>query len=546
MNSSRALIPILYCARPGCHARACDVDIVCCRCRTTYYCSRKHQIADVEQHKQHCTNPPRERTVDESPRHIQSEVSKVNMVLFPANGLPPMVITMDCYAWMSPIYHGLREEFVDLQTLLKANTIFCYAVGSARPSASRSTRLYLARGDLPSGGPMNMCVRRYVSERDSSTWTGDVVGFRCREPTTKYLQYLDVNQDDIPMFVTHLKHFGLSRTSTTPNIPTLQLCQSYASSFTADFTRHRDECRPSLTPLSSSSSSSSTLDDGKLLSVLLFPADEDSPRIIQTECRVEDDDDDPRKKVHMIDFGALLQAQNAERSFHLPVGHIQGSAPPTRLYLAVPEDYAANDAQPNRAVARLMGDYPLPLKGTLIGYRAREPAQDWTQFVDVSLEDIPAYAAFLRARALPGPLVTWRHIKRYTSGTPNTLQAKFEGAVRLDSMSPADPPARTLQLHHSVQVQTDPQQPPKEDDAPAGPINNVYDQLDRLQVDFEQQKAAIRAIVAEELLRATLTTLAVAAGACAAGACIVLPILAFCGMLFSAVDGTVGALLARL
>ncbi|KAI0335586.1 hypothetical protein GY45DRAFT_812677 [Cubamyces sp. BRFM 1775] len=233
MNSSRALIPMLYCAKLGCNSRARDMNIVCSRCRTTYYCSREHQIADIGRHKGNCINPPREQAVDHSPSQLHCEERKVDMVLFPANGLPPMVITLDCYAWMSPIHHGLKEEFVDLQTLLKANTIICYAVGSRRSASRRCTRLYLARGNVPSGGPTNMCIRRFAEERDSSVWTGDVVGFRCREPTTKYLQYLDVNQDDISILIIHLKQFGSARASAIPDVPTLQLCQAHASWSTA-------------------------------------------------------------------------------------------------------------------------------------------------------------------------------------------------------------------------------------------------------------------------------------------------------------------------
>ncbi|KAH9899755.1 hypothetical protein C8Q73DRAFT_680932 [Cubamyces lactineus] len=234
MNSSRAPIPILYCAKPGCRARARDINIVCSRCRATYYCSRDHQIADIMRHKTNCTNPPREQTVVNSPRNLHCEERKVEMVLFPANGLPPMVIVVDCYAWMSPVHDGLKEDFVDFQTLLNASTIVCHAVGSTRRSASRhTTRLYLARGNFPHGGPTNMCIRRLTEGCDSSTWTGDVVGFRCREPTAKFMQYLKVNQEDIPILVTHLKQFGTTRASTIPDVPILRLCQSYASFFTA-------------------------------------------------------------------------------------------------------------------------------------------------------------------------------------------------------------------------------------------------------------------------------------------------------------------------
>ncbi|KAH9899754.1 hypothetical protein C8Q73DRAFT_680930 [Cubamyces lactineus] len=315
-----------------------------------------------------------------------------------------------------------------------------------------------------------------------------------------------------------------------------------------DFTRHRDECRSIPPPSSSSSpcsspssSSSSTLGNRKMLSVLLFPVDEDSPRIIQTECRVEDDDDDPNKKAHQIDFGALLQAPSGARSFHLPVGHIQRSEPPTRLYLAGLEGTTTNGAPRNRAVAQLMGgvnDYPLPLGGTLIGYRAREPTRDWTQYMDVSPDDIPAYSAFLRAREYPDFVITWRYMK-WPSSTSNILRAMFKETTRAGSMSSADPPTCTQQSYRSVQVQTESLD---NHDVSASLINRVH--IRPLQVDFEQQNAAIRAIVAEESLRTTLTALAVAAGVCAAGACVVFPIFAFCAMLSSAVDATVGALLS--
>ncbi|KAI0335587.1 hypothetical protein GY45DRAFT_812207 [Cubamyces sp. BRFM 1775] len=299
---------------------------------------------------------------------------------------------------------------------------------------------------------------------------------------------------------------------------------------------HRSRCRTSRTPFLLPS----TLDNARMLSVLFFPEDEDLPRIIQTEYRAVDNDN-VQKEAHRIDIGALLQVPFAERSLHFPIGGIEPSEPPTRLYLALLPDPHVN-AQRNRAVARLMGglnDYPLPLMGNILGYRAREPATDWTQFADVSPADIPAFSAFLRARELPTFAFTWRWSLQSPLGFMDVHQTTSRSADLVGSMTTFNSLAHTQERHRSVRVQTESQLAPDGHNPAIGLTGGFHAQVS--QVDFEQQKAAIRAIVAEESLRATLFAFVVAAAARTTWAYIVLPTLALFWRPFSAVDVTVGA-----
>ncbi|KAI0375760.1 hypothetical protein BV20DRAFT_1048033 [Pilatotrama ljubarskyi] len=188
------------------------------------YCSRAHQIADRERHRTVCANPaPR------ALRALQQQIPReehrsVKVVLFPANGLPPRIISVDCRVETSTIYHGLQEDWLDLREVVGAPAIFAGAIGSTRRSSRRSSRLYLGLADQTTPyASVNLCIRRYTEGRDGPAWTGNAVGFRRREPTTKYMQYLDVTDDDVPAFVTYFREFGTAR---APAVPDVLLFQS--------------------------------------------------------------------------------------------------------------------------------------------------------------------------------------------------------------------------------------------------------------------------------------------------------------------------------
>ncbi|KAI0650626.1 hypothetical protein C8Q79DRAFT_893570, partial [Trametes meyenii] len=176
-----------------------------------------------------------------------------------------------------------------------------------------------------------------------------------------------------------------------------------------DARRHqRSQCQRTTQP---TSASSRTSPETRTISVLLFPTDEPTPRIVRTECKIDATDPSrPGEEHHTIDFQTLLRPTSAVVS--LPVAPVErrppALGPPTRLYLAFDDSFAlpptgawasagSGGARLNRAAERLTaGAAHVRWRGALLGYRAREPAAGRTQFEDVTMADLPAFVAFLR------------------------------------------------------------------------------------------------------------------------------------------------------
>ncbi|KAI0375762.1 hypothetical protein BV20DRAFT_1048035 [Pilatotrama ljubarskyi] len=135
------------------------------------------------------------------------------------------------------------------------------------------------------------------------------------------------------------------------------------------------------------------------LRVILFPADEDSPKLAYTECRVQSDPRVPGRKNHLLDFASLLQVSgDGVGATAIPAGRLEPSPPATRLYLAFDSNAARDDTPLNHAA----GCTPVKWRGTLLGFRAYEPADQLTQYMDVWAHDIRTFATFLRTYR--GPL----------------------------------------------------------------------------------------------------------------------------------------------
>ncbi|KAH9850705.1 hypothetical protein C2E23DRAFT_833884 [Lenzites betulinus] len=214
------------CAVPGCRTPSVQA-IVCSRCRSARYCSRKHQIKDVKRHKSLCANPAPAIPNTTSTAVTCAERKRVDAILFPMNGLPPHIISLECHVGTSPIWHGLKEEYIDLSAVLESPVVLCGAIGSTKRSAAHPSRLYLVVVDQTSDDkPRNECIYRYTKGRHKSIWTGDAIGVRRREPTTKYVQYVDVTQEDLAPFVTYFQEYGSAR---APEIPEVVMCLATAT-----------------------------------------------------------------------------------------------------------------------------------------------------------------------------------------------------------------------------------------------------------------------------------------------------------------------------
>ncbi|KAI0775996.1 hypothetical protein BD413DRAFT_258039 [Trametes elegans] len=223
MDRSRTRINRLLCSKSGCTTAVHDPEAVCSRCKLAYYCSRAHQFADLKRHKAHCINPAPTAALTQ-PQQVLCGERKVDVVLFPANGLPPQITSVTCILESIPVWHGLKNEWIDLRGLIDGPSAISGAVGSIRRSSTPHTRLYLICATRDTENPpRNMCIRRYTEGHNDVAWMGNVVGLRRREPATKFMQYFDVTDRDLAAFVAYSKDFGTGRIST---IPDLLICQS--------------------------------------------------------------------------------------------------------------------------------------------------------------------------------------------------------------------------------------------------------------------------------------------------------------------------------
>lgn len=172
----------------------------------------------MKRHKAQCTNPG--PTVAKPPRipelpplvALENEVMRpVSVILFPASGIPAHIISMDCFVRDNPVYHGLKEEWIDFRTYIDAaQVVTAGAVGPIRRTSQPHSRLYIAWSDtaMHDGSPANLCVRRYTDGHNEGVWRGNLIGFRAREPTRKHMQYLDVTDRDIAMFASFFRENG--------------------------------------------------------------------------------------------------------------------------------------------------------------------------------------------------------------------------------------------------------------------------------------------------------------------------------------------------
>ncbi|KAI0375761.1 hypothetical protein BV20DRAFT_14689 [Pilatotrama ljubarskyi] len=162
-----------------------------------------------------------------------------------------------------------------------------------------------------------------------------------------------------------------------------------------DVLRHEAQCRPPTPPPVSQAGLHSH-------SVLLFPTDEDAPRIVQLECRTGAESQMPGERDHHIHLASLL-GENPYSWTLVPVGSIEPTTPPTRLYLAFNDGPSMGHLPNNRPAQRLTAghSHPVEWRGTLVGYRLREPGSLVTQFLDVSMSDLPAFTAYLKEHGTP-------------------------------------------------------------------------------------------------------------------------------------------------
>ncbi|KAI0832544.1 hypothetical protein BC628DRAFT_1347196 [Trametes gibbosa] len=279
-----------------------------------------------------------------------------------------------------------------------------------------------------------------------------------------------------------------------------------------------------------------------MLNVLFFPHDEGAPRIVQTECRISILPGGAEE--HHIDFSSL----QIPGFTSLPVGPLEQPTPSagpgagqTRLYLAFDDCFAINDAPPNRAARTLTrGRAHTAWAGALLGYRAREPAMTIAQFEDVSMADVPAFAAFLTehgapassSRAAPDPALD-----------PARMGLFFERLRAASSFvdDDAEPPLNWGTFDGAGLRSARAWQPPELDEGRAEREQSMETRLVlvfRLVVveEFVRLRAQLSKIVAEEVMRALLTILVCGASVYGTWRFVVLPILSLPGMLFGMVS----------
>ncbi|KAM5534292.1 hypothetical protein V8D89_012020 [Ganoderma adspersum] len=140
--------------------------------------------------------------------------------------------------------------------------------------------------------------------------------------------------------------------------------------------------------------------EARKVDFLLFPVDATTPRIVQVDCRVRHKNEFSGEEDHNIDWQKLLGGFVPGITAH-PIGPVKRrsrSAPPSRLFLAFDDrgPFDGPSLPANICTHHLThGQSRPPWTGTLVGYRIREPAEKFTQFLDVSMADLLQFVIFL-------------------------------------------------------------------------------------------------------------------------------------------------------
>ncbi|KAI0775995.1 hypothetical protein BD413DRAFT_610695 [Trametes elegans] len=354
-----------------------------------------------------------------------------------------------------------------------------------------------------------------------------------------------------------------------------------------DARRHEAECPPPPPPPPATSTGTGTYArqpkrsanvETRMLSVLLFSADEDAPRIVRTECRVQRAEPDPEPargsgasstsadsdadssaapaapERHSVDLAALLRCPASAVASH-PVTHAGEPARGARaqLFLACSDGAAsASDGTPPNRAARALAH--VDLRGTLVGFRACTPtaagagtgAGRGVRFEDVTPADVPAFAAFLRGF---GPSARGEEGEEGEEGEDEDEgeEEEKEGRERAESTT-----STAAESASSSSATSGKAAGPPEDSGHTTRTRRVADSdgdAERLVQDvravlaeeFLRQRLALRAVVAEETFRAVLLTLAMLAGAYGVWRFVVLPILALPGLIIRLLEAVVGA-----
>ncbi|OBZ67232.1 hypothetical protein A0H81_12956 [Grifola frondosa] len=142
---------------------------------------------------------------------------------------------------------------------------------------------------------------------------------------------------------------------------------------------------------------------------MLFPVDEDYPRLVDVTYRVEQSDEFPGVKDHVADHRQWIGAPNT--TSHMVQPHDPSAFSPQRrrtsLHLAFNDVFALDGSPVNRCALRLTGGAShVAWAGNLLGFRLREPADVYTQYEDVTAADLPVFVAHLRQHGAPFPDAT--------------------------------------------------------------------------------------------------------------------------------------------
>ncbi|KAH9899748.1 hypothetical protein C8Q73DRAFT_332945 [Cubamyces lactineus] len=366
-----------FCAFGPCIARS-SPNISCPGCNRALYCSLDHQRKDFIHRLCECQSA----SSPEPSANVQKR--QLNILLFPADDDKPKMVQTEIEVGPDPQEPSVKKHLLRFQDFLHCPKSVHMPVGPIAPTSPRS-RLFLAFDPNldDDDAPKNRAIQKLLGDalEFPVPLRGVVVGYRAREPSREFTQFLDVSPKDVPTFTSFLRKRKLPES-----------CFQWY---------HLGR------PLSSTGSGPSE----RMLSVLLFPAGGATPQVVQTEIQVQDDPNNPGEKKHAVDFESFFHTST---TVHIPIGPVsESTSPRSRLFLAFDNTLDDDDAPRNPAIQKLMGGgpgYPVPMRGTVVGYRAREPVDDFTQLMDVSLADVPAIASFLRSRKLPEYSMRWRQV----------------------------------------------------------------------------------------------------------------------------------------
>ena len=144
----------------------------------------------------------------------------------------------------------------------------------------------------------------------------------------------------------------------------------------------------------STSSASGSSEDTLKVTGILFPYNEDNPRLVEVDYKVTQDDDDP---VSWDNLNLDPWLKGFRRCHEIT--HMEEDGPPLgrTLQMWYNDDFIRDSSPLNRCIARLVPDNGHPWGDNILVTRVKQPSMTYPEVRNATLDDIEPTLAHIRA-----------------------------------------------------------------------------------------------------------------------------------------------------